>query len=152
MSLKNQTDLFSYGFRNPLHKNAHKGVCPKREGERKMELTMEKGFEIEDGKHTGLITKVEYVDTPFKYTEVYVRPEGTDFEIRYGCPTTLTPNSKLARLLNKFKKVDLGDSADPEKILVGRHVSFMTQKKHTPKGEFVNIVEDSITALRDKKD
>ena len=147
--MSTQRNLFEYGLKNPRFSKAHIGyfnTALSREIP-KMELELKEGVKLNDGRHNGLILRVEYVHSPYEYTEVYIRPENADFELRYGCPSVLSQNSKLYKLISQFKKIDIGQKADPEKILVGKNVSFLTQMKDTPKGTFVTIVDDSIKPL-----
>ena len=110
-----------------------------------MELEVKKPIEIEEGKHSGEITKVEYRTEPFDYTDVYIRPDNNEFEIAYGCPTHVSESSKLGRLLAVFTELKVGSKIDPEKILLNKRIKFLVQKKKAKDGkEYARVVEDSI--------
>lgn len=112
-----------------------------------MELEWKEPVKILEGTHKGKITKVVYREEPYEYTDVFIKLEDADVEIKYGCPTVLSENSKLGRLLKAFG-VDAvaGTLIDPEKALVGQKVIFMTLNKKSKKdgNEYAEIVTDSI--------
>jgi len=114
-----------------------------------MELEWQEAKRIPDGKHTGRIVRVDYREEPYEYTDIVVRIDDIDIEIRYGCPTFLTEKSKLGRLLTVFgDKFEVGKKVDPNKILAGRKVEFMTLTKRNKDGkEYAEIVEDSIKPM-----
>ena len=110
------------------------------------ELEWKEPIEIQDGKHTGIITRVEFRDEPYEYTDVFIKLDDVDVEVKYGCPTILSTNSKLGRLLiavgETFEK---GKKAKPSEVLKDKKVEFMTINKKNKDGkEFANVVEDSI--------
>lgn len=111
-----------------------------------MELEWKESIQIQDGSHTGTVSKVEFRTEPYEYTDVYVKLEGLDVELKYSCPTNLSENSKLGRLLQSFGIAPTPKTKiDPEKVLVGQKVQFMTLTKKTKEGkEFSEIVEDSV--------
>jgi len=125
-----------------------------------MENTTQKEIEwknpvsIPDGKKTGVITKIEYREIPYQYTDIFIKMDGKDFEMdfemKYGCPTLLTENSKLGRLLIVFGETFEKDKkSSPEKVLVGKKVEFMTLTKKSKKEDryYAEIVEDSIKPI-----
>ena len=111
-----------------------------------MELEVKESISLEDGVHKGRIEKVEYRTEPFEYTDIFVKEETSGYSLKYGCPTIITEKSRLGKLLAKFTKVVAGLKIDPELVLVGECVEFMSiLKERTDKqGEFTEIVEDSI--------
>lgn len=110
------------------------------------ELEWQEAIKIPDGNHYGEITKVTERTEPYEYTDIFVKLDDLDVELRYGCPTMLSENSKLGRLMVAFgQKFEVGSTLDPEKVLVGKRVVFMTlTKKNKDNKEFSEIVADSL--------
>jgi len=118
-----------------------------------MELVPTKGKNLEEGQHTGVITRVEYRETPYKYTDVIIEVNGQDgLERKYGCPTSAGVDSKLMRLLGKFTKVEEGKPVDIEKTLVGQKVKFMIQHDDKEGKTFDRVVENSVKPLEEVKE
>ena len=112
-----------------------------------VELVVETPKSLEEGKHEGVITRVEYRDEPFAYTDIYIKTKSKDgeVEIKYGCPTKVTPQTKLGKVLKAFgAKLEPGTKVDPEKILVGRKCTFMTVLEETERGTFSRVVDGSL--------
>lgn len=100
---------------------------------------------MEDGKHIGVVVRVEYREEPYKYTDIYIKPEGKAIELKYGCPTKIHEETKLGKVLREFTgEIVPGVAYDPEKILLNRRVYFMTQIEKTGEGQFVKVVNNSI--------
>ena len=109
-----------------------------------MKLTVEPSNKVEDGKHEGKIVGVEYREQPYEYTDFIIEFEESK-KIKYGVPTALSPDSKLGRLLKLFAvDVKVGNEIDPEEVMIGRDVSFMTMTKQTDRGSFATVVQDSV--------
>ena len=120
-----------------------------------MEIEWKESIEIPDGNHTGEITKIEYRHDPYEYTDIFIKLDDIDcgVELKYGCPTNLSENSKLGSLIQVFgEKPEKGKKIDPEKVLIGKKVSCMTiTKKSKESGKsFSEIVQDSIKPLEEK--
>lgn len=115
-----------------------------------MELEWKEIKNIPDGKHSGEIIKIIYRTEPYEYTDILVKLDDADIEIKYGCPTTLSENSKLGRLMTAFgEKFEKGKKTDPEKVLVGKKVELMTITKRNKDGrEYAEIVEDSLKPVK----
>ena len=111
-----------------------------------MELEWKEAVKIPDGNHTGVISKIVYRTEPYEYTDIYVKLDDSEVEIKYGCPTVLSDNSKLGRVLKAFGANSVaGTIIDPEKALVGQKVQFMTMAKKAKDGnEYAEIIVDSI--------
>jgi len=110
-----------------------------------MEFEVKESRPLEDGKHNGKIVAVEYRDTPYEYTDVVIEEAKTKIKLKYGCPSIVSEKSRLGKLLLAFKLVlKVGEKIDPEKVLVGKEVVFMTLTEKTDKGEFSNIVAESV--------
>lgn len=113
-----------------------------------MEIKVKEPLKIEDGKHTGSIVRIDYRTSPYNYTDVIIKLDSKDFELKYGVPTFLSPTSRLGKLLKLFgAKVEPNTNEDPDKILVGKSVQFITITEKMEKGEFVRIVADSLKPL-----
>lgn len=110
-----------------------------------MEFEVKKFEKIEEGAHTGVITRVEYkrVRDKFDYTDVFVKLEN-DIELKYGCPSFISDVSKLGKLLSVFVDLEVGTKLDPELVLLGKQVSFVTVNQKKDDKEFTNIVDNSI--------
>jgi len=65
-----------------------------------MEFEVKKQIEVEEGKHTGKITKVEYRTDPYAYTDIFIQLDDVDLEIKYGCPSNLSLVSKRGKVRN----------------------------------------------------
>ena len=116
-----------------------------------MELVPKESISLEDGKHAGKVSKIEYREEPYKYTDVFVKPDGFDFELKYGCPTNDGIGGKLMKLLAKFTKIEAGKMVDPEKVLLAQDVSFMSMQEEKGDKTFVRIVEGSLKPLVSKE-
>ncbi len=112
-----------------------------------MELEWKQSIKIPDGNHAGEITRIEDRTEPFNYTDIYVKLADIDVEMKYGCPTVLSENSKLGRVMQTFgATVEVGKKLNINNLLIGKKVKFMTiTKKNVKTGkEFSEIVEDSL--------
>ena len=116
------------------------------------EFEIKAPLSLEDGAHKGVISKIEYRDDPYKYADIYIKPEGSEAEIKYGCPGgSVSENSKLGKLLAKFVELKVGDKIDPEKVLIGRKVVFMSIKEEAKDGRgYSRIVENSIKPVKEE--
>lgn len=107
---------------------------------------------IDEGKHKGKIVRIEYRDTPFEYTDIYMTINGTDSEVKYGCPSSVSVESKLGKLLMQVANVEIipGHNYDPEALLVGKEVSFVTfnEKGKNTDREFARVSDGSIKPLK----
>lgn len=113
-----------------------------------MEIEVKESLNLEDGKHTGIIEKVEYREEPFNYTDIFIKEQETGFIIKHGCPTLISEKTKLGKLLEQFTKLEIGTKLDPEKVLVGKEVTFMTiMKKGKDGNEYNNVVDGSVKPL-----
>lgn len=122
----------------------HKKQTKLTEVNKKMEIKVEAPKRIEDGKHEGVIVEVRYRETPYAYTDFVIEfDEGK--KVITGVPTALTPESKLGRILLDFgASLEVGESIDPETVLVGKKCSFMTMTKTSDRGSFANVVQGSL--------
>jgi len=112
-------------------------------------------IKIEEGKHKGLISKVELATRgetgkeQFEYVDIFVRLDDAKVELKYGCPADITVNTKLGKVLMNFgvteSDIESGDEIDVEAKLKGKKVSCITQNETTPKGTFARM--NSIVAV-----
>jgi len=109
-------------------------------------MKWKKPIEIPDGMHKGEIVRVIERTDPFEYTDIFIKLEGKDFEMKYGCPSILSKNSKFGRMcliLGAEYKED--EEFDERDFLIGKQVKFMTMMKKSKDGnEYAEIVTDSI--------
>jgi hypothetical protein len=108
---------------------------------------------IEEGKHTGTISKVEEREEPFQYADIYIKLDEPAVEIKAGFPNRIKiddsgkPTTKLGKFLVDMG-VELKADADLDlNTLVGKKVQLMTINKETEKGTFANVVEGSIKPI-----
>lgn len=115
-----------------------------------MEYQWKESINIPDGSHSGEITKIEERTEPYEYTDIFVRLDEHDVEIKYGCPSVLTPNSKLGLLLVAFGMQPVKEQTitteQLKEVFIGRKVELMTIKRKSKDGnkEFSEIVEGSL--------
>jgi len=118
-----------------------------KEVNKMVKLKVKESISIEDGLHTGKVDRIEYRTDPYEYTDVIVKLDDKDVELKYGCPTNLSTTSKLGRLLSIFGELKVGAEVDIDKALIGKKVQFQTVTEKTPKGEFARIIGESIKKL-----
>lgn len=122
------------------------------ENQTQKELEWKEPTKIPDEKHFGTIVKVGYRDDPYEYTDVFVKLDDADITMKYGCPTLISPNSKLGRLLIAFGvDYEKGKKLKPTEILQDKRVEFMTitrPSRKDPTKSFSEIVEDSIKPIQ----
>jgi hypothetical protein len=115
------------------------------------ELEWKEPIEIQDGKHSGTIIRVEFRSDPYEYTDIVIKLDDADIEMKYGCPTVLSENSKLGRLVIAMgEKFEKGKKVNPEKTLKDKKVEFMTltkKSKQDSKKSYSEIVADSIKPI-----
>ena len=115
--------------------------------ETQKEIEWKKPIEIEEGSHTGTISRVSFRDDPYEYFDVFIKLDfNQDIELKYGCPAVLSENSKFGRLFIAFgENYEEGKKLNPTEVLVGKKVKFMTMMKKSKDGrEFAEIISDSV--------
>ncbi len=123
------------------------------------ELIMEvkESQNLEEKRHNASITKVDLREAKNKdgatilYLDVYMRPDGVEFDVKYGCPVAgdkanpkIPKQGRLGKLLALLGADINSKTLDVSGSLVGKRVSFMVQNVETAKGTFSNVVDDSI--------
>jgi len=113
---------------------------------KQMEIKCEESIRLEDGKHMGQIVAVEERTEPYAYMDLVIQPTGHDLKMKAGYPMFLNPTSKLGNLLMRFGAVlEIGKTIDPETLLKGKMVEFMTIAKPGKTGKtYANILPDSV--------
>lgn len=103
-------------------------------------------IQIPDGTHSGEIVRIEERIDPYEYTDIVIKPDGIEVELRYGCPSILSENSKLGRVMQNFGSISKpGTKVDPQAFLKGKRCVFMTMMKKSKDGkEYAEIVPDSL--------
>ena len=109
-----------------------------------VEFEVKQSQNLEDGQYVGIVDHIEYRNDPYEYTDIYIKEQKTGFLLKYGAPSTVSEKTKLGKLLNHFTVFKVGDKLNPETILVGKEVKFMTITEKTKEGEYVRIVDGSI--------
>lgn len=119
------------------------------ENETQKELEWQESIEIPEGSHIGTVTKVTYKSEPYEYTDIFIKLDDVDVELKYGCPTLLSEKSKLGRLLITFGETFAkGKKTNPAEVLINKRVKLMTMNKKNKEGqEFARVVEDSVKPL-----
>ena len=109
-----------------------------------MEFEVKAQVRIEEGKYSGVVSRVEYRDEPFKYTDIYVKLDGQDVELKVGYPSTVSEASGLGRVLKMFgASLKVGEKIDPAKAFIGKPCQFLVVLEKNEDGEFARIVKES---------
>ena len=111
-----------------------------------MEFEVKEYKPLTDGVHTGVITRIEYRTEPHKYTDIFIKEDSEQIELKYGCPTplALTKKNMLGKLVQAFIKLVPGTRINLESALVDKKVSFVTRIEKTEAGEFTWVVTNSV--------
>jgi hypothetical protein len=112
---------------------------------KKMELEAKSGSLLDDGKHEGVIIRIDQRENPFKYFDLVIEYLPGCY-IKCGFPQTLTPNNKTGLSLAKFGVLVIPtEKYDLNKIFIGKKISFMTLTKISKNGKsYSNIIHESI--------
>ena len=116
-----------------------------------MELTIEepKKSVVPDGLHNGTIIKIEDKirgEKKYAYTDITIKPDDAEVELRIGFPSNVSINTSLGKLLKKFGvKLEVGAKINPETILKGQRIQFQTTTDES-KG-FSRIIKGTIKPL-----
>lgn len=111
-----------------------------------MELEFKADITWTDGLHEGTISRIEYRETPYRYTDIFIKEAKTGAEIKAGFPTTASPKSGLGKLLLKFNPtLKPGDKVNVEFQLVGKACTFQTLTEKGDDGnDYGRVINDSI--------
>lgn len=133
---KNKKLTYDYGIENPV-KKLNEVI--------EMEIIAEEAVRLDDGGHTGVITGVEFRDDPYRYTDIVIMEDKKKIEIKCGVPSKITEFSGLGIILENFgEKIVVDKKYDPEAILKGKKVTFVTVMNKTAKGTFCNVTPSSL--------
>lgn len=106
-------------------------------------------IKIEDGLHKGTIIDVDERETPYHYVDVHIEIEKSLIVVKAGFPASISEMSSLGELLVRFgTKIEADKEYDPEKILNGKKVQFLTTTEKTERGEFARVVPESIKPIQ----
>jgi hypothetical protein len=113
---------------------------------------------VEEGRHTGKITKTELKDVrasaggTVEYVDIYVLVDGTEVEVKIGCPLSIGydpktkgPTTRLAFVCAAAGLDITAQELDISKLL-GKKISFVTVNE-IPKGStigFARVQENSL--------
>ena len=112
-----------------------------------MEIKCVETPRIEDGLHQGVISQVTFRSEPYAYTDLLISMFEGRVVMKVGFPTIVSVESGLGKLLGSFGvRLVMGSSYDPEKLLVGQKVQFVTVKQKSSKDgkEYARVVKESI--------
>ncbi|MAG61340.1 hypothetical protein CMI43_00755 [Candidatus Pacearchaeota archaeon] len=115
-----------------------------------MKHKWKKPIVVPDGVHAGKIVQVDFEETPYEYTRIYVKFDnsGEDIILKYSCPTNLSETSKLGQLLISFGiEYQADGEVDIREELLSKEVVFQTQMKPSsknPKLLFAEIIDDTL--------
>ena len=112
-----------------------------------MEYEVKAPFEVKDGAHQGVIQSIEYRTEPYKYTDVLISI-GEDIVLKYGCPSVVSNDSKLGKLLKAFgATLKPGEKVEDKKYLIGKKCVLMTLTEEKGDKKYSRIVDGSVKPL-----
>ena len=137
--MSNKRLTYDYGIENPV-KELNEVI--------NMKIKAEESIKLDDGQHDGKIESIEYREEEYDYTDIgiIVQIKGKDRLLQCSYPTSITENTALGMLIQRFgAKIEVGKEYEVEEFITkGMLVSFQTITKKTPKGEFSNILRESL--------
>jgi hypothetical protein len=121
-----------------------------REEVNKLKAKVEKTIKIDDGKHEGEITAINYKDEPYNYVDIVIKESKQDIELKCGVPFSITENTALGKLLQAFgATLEVDKEIEVEDFLkTGTKVEFLTMTEKTAKGTFARIIPDSVKPIK----
>lgn len=138
--------LQNYGLKNPVRK-LEKIMEDYKMG---IKIKGEKANILEDGNYIGQIIRVEFKEDPYAYTEIIIKEDKTELELKCSIPTKITEYTALGTILMNMGigTIEVNKEYDVENLLVGKKVSFIVISKKTEKGTFSNIVPNSLKPIK----
>lgn len=135
--LNGNKSLNEYEIYNPLLKKAEL---------KNMKAKVEKTIKIDDGRHEGEITAINYKEEPYNYVDIVIKEKEQEIELKCGVPFSITENTALGKILQKFgAKLEVGKEIEVEDFIkTGIKVEFQTITETTKKGTFARIINDSL--------
>lgn len=107
---------------------------------------------LDEGKHNGVITDVQFIEDPYAYTHIIIKEQKTELELRLGVPTKITENTALGSIIKRFtgKEIKVGHDYDIEVILKDEKVTFISINEDTERGTFTKIKAKSLKPVNEK--
>ena len=109
---------------------------------------------IANGAYTGIITAIQYrgpneqIKSEYDYVDFIIKVDNLpDTETTYSLPSKLRPTTAFGQFLNLFQAIKVGEKIDPEKIVIGKAVSFMIMNapgKNDPTTFYPRVVKGSV--------
>lgn len=100
---------------------------------------------IPDGKHEGIIIKIEHRAEPFGYIDISIKEKKTEAQLKLGFPDTITERTGLGKFLTKMgTDFIVGNKIDLNKELLARKVTFMSENEETDKGVFARVIPSTV--------
>lgn len=111
-----------------------------------MKAKVEQTIKISDGKHEGIIERIEYREEPYNYVDIVIKEKEQQLVMKCGMPFSITENTALGQALIRFgARLKVGEEVEVEDYLKdGLMVEFMTLTEKTKKGTFARIVSESL--------
>ncbi len=109
---------------------------------------METKTKLRDGVYGGTITRLSRVFEPYPYLIVYFTPTNYEYSVRASFPYNFKQGSRLYAFLEVLGvewKQGQSTYRDLETELLNKKVTFEVVTESTQKGEFQNVVFDSVT-------
>lgn len=108
-------------------------------------IKAEQSLKLPEGSYKGVVSKINFVETPYEYTEIFVKETTKELELKVGVPTKITENTALGIILQNFGiKIEVGKEYDIEETLIGKSVKFLVKEDKTDKGTFARIVSETL--------
>ena len=115
-----------------------------------MEFEVKESKQLSEGRHVGVVTKVEYRTEPFEYTDLFIESE--NILVKAGYPSVVSEKSKLGKLLKRFgAELKVGAKIDPD-TLIGLKCQFLTTSEETKDGTFARVLADTVKPLNGNGD
>lgn len=113
----------------------------------RMEYLVKESLKLDEGKHEGVVVRLEYRESPYKYTDVII--ECNRVELKAGYPSFIAVDSKLGLLLQRFGVELKAGSSVKDDVLVGRKCSFLTVNEASKKDgkTYARVLQDTVRPL-----
>lgn len=97
---------------------------------------------LNDGIHKGVIVDITFRHTPYEYTDLILESEG--IKVKVGYPSTVSKESKLGKLFERFGiNLKVGEKVDI-RSLVGKTCQFQTTTTTRNGKEYSNVLEQTL--------
>lgn len=107
---------------------------------------VEKAIKIEDGEHTGIISRIEYREEPYNYVDIIIKEDKDGIELKCGVPFKVTENTALGLMLERFgATLEIDSELEIEEFLRDdMKVKFLTVTEKTDRGRFARVISNSL--------